>query len=159
MIVVSDTSPLNYLVLIDCVHILPQIFDEVWIPPAVFAELGRPEAPSPVRSWLGEPHDWLAIESPKTLLAALDLDAGEREAISLAVEVGASFVLLDDKKGRTAAQGLGLTVVGTLAVLEAAALRGLIPLRESIARLQQTNFRIAPYLVQEAIRRVENGGS
>lgn len=45
MIVVSDTSPLNYLIVTDCVSVLRDLYELVMIPPAVFAELNDPAAP------------------------------------------------------------------------------------------------------------------
>ena len=56
----------------------------------------------------------------------LELDAGEAEAIALAVESNANLILLDERLGRRAAHRLGLTVVGTLGVLIAAKDRGLL---------------------------------
>jgi predicted nucleic acid-binding protein len=47
MIIVSDTSPINYLVLIREIELLPKLFGEVVIPQAVLDELkqeGTPEA-------------------------------------------------------------------------------------------------------------------
>ncbi len=52
MIVVADTTPVNYLVLIDAADLLPRLFGQVRIPPAVFAELQDPETPDPVRAWV-----------------------------------------------------------------------------------------------------------
>jgi predicted nucleic acid-binding protein len=43
MIVVADTSPLNYLVLIDEIDLLPAIFGKVLLPQAVFLELQHPK--------------------------------------------------------------------------------------------------------------------
>jgi predicted nucleic acid-binding protein len=51
MIVVSDTSPLNYLILIERVNVLPILFNRVVAPPAVVAELCHPEAPKVVADW------------------------------------------------------------------------------------------------------------
>ena len=55
MIVVSDTSPLNYLVLIERVHVLPTLFGRVVAPVAVIAELGHPATPTVVRAWAADP--------------------------------------------------------------------------------------------------------
>jgi len=49
MIVVADTSPMNYLVLVRCDHVLPERFGRVLAPPAVIAELRHPNAPKAVR--------------------------------------------------------------------------------------------------------------
>jgi predicted nucleic acid-binding protein len=49
MIVVSDTSPIHYLLLIDRIHLLPDLFGRVVIPPAVARELAHPSAPAEVK--------------------------------------------------------------------------------------------------------------
>lgn len=153
MIVVSDTSPLNYLVLIEAEHLLPRLFGDVFVPPAVVAELSRPETPEIVRKWVENGTPWLQIQSPATLMDGLELDPGETEAISLSVELRADSLLIDDRKGRNAAAKLGLTTVGTLTLLEQAAAQGLISLPEAIAKLQSTNFRISHDILQAALDR------
>jgi hypothetical protein len=55
MIVIADTTPLNYLVLIEQAEILPQLYNRVFIPPAVWEEFQRPETPSAVRAWIAHP--------------------------------------------------------------------------------------------------------
>ena len=69
MVIVADTSPINYLVLIDHIGILPRLYTRVLIPPAVFDELTHPAAPSPVREWTERHPIWLEVISPKTTVA------------------------------------------------------------------------------------------
>jgi len=72
VIVVSDTSPLNYLVLIEQVQVLPVLFGRVVVPPAVMAELQHAGTPAVVRAWAASPPPWLEIRPPastKPLLA------------------------------------------------------------------------------------------
>lgn len=153
MIVVSDASPLNYLVLIGSDHVLPELFGEVVIPPTVHAELLRAETPLIVRKWLADPPAWLHVQAPTTLREGLDLDAGETEAISLSLEMSADAFLIDDRKGRLAASRHGLVTIGTISVLEIAAQRGLLSLPDAFDRLRQTNFRVASQLLDDALRR------
>jgi len=78
MIVISDTSPINYLVLIGHVHILPQLFERIIVPPAVFTEINSPQAPTEVRNWLATTPDWLEVQTSGTVDPALiHLDPGE----------------------------------------------------------------------------------
>lgn len=86
MIVVSDTSPLNYLVLIDTVEILPRIFKCLAVPPAVIEELTHPGSPVVVRSWANAPPNWLMIQEPMEVVRIPGLGLGESAAISLAEE-------------------------------------------------------------------------
>ena len=58
-VIVSDTTPLNYLVLIEAIDLLPGIYRRVLIPPAVWVELAQPRTPEPVLKWLPDPpHGW-----------------------------------------------------------------------------------------------------
>jgi predicted nucleic acid-binding protein len=133
MLVIADTSPLHYLVLIEHTAILPTLFDHVLVPPAVAEELQRPRTPAAVRAWMEFPPAWLAIRSPRESIVstALRLGAGEREALSLAQELHADLVLLDDLEARVEAERCGLAVMGTLRVLELAAERGLLDFPDS----------------------------
>jgi predicted nucleic acid-binding protein len=146
MIVVADTTPLNYLVLIDEIRLLPGLFDKVLIPRAVFAELQHPEASIKIRQWLAEAPIWLEVCQVALPASTLPtpLDAGEREAIQLALERGIETILIDEIAGRKAAEGLGLEARGTLGILEYGARLGLTSFRPALHKLEQTNFRISP---------------
>jgi predicted nucleic acid-binding protein len=149
MIVVSDTSPLNYLILTGYVHLLEALYGRVVIPRAVWDELRQPGAPAPVRQWVEALPAWVEVREASAPDASLHLDPGEREAITLALELRADLVLLDERRGRREAAGRGLAVTGTLGVLDAAARRGLIELPEALTRLRQTSFRARPSLLRE----------
>lgn len=153
MIVVSDTSPLNYLVLIRQVELLPVLFGRIVAPPAVIGEMQHPGAPSLVRAWASAPPSWLEIVLPEKIDATLSLGAGEIEAISVARELKAELLLVDERKATTIAQRLGLQVVGTLNVLALAAERGLIDLCSAIGELRKTTFREPTKLVEELLKR------
>ena len=142
-VVVADTGPLHYLVLIGQVEILSTLFSSVSVPIVVHDELGHSEAPAAVRTWINAPPSWLSIvqtlpPGPDALLAALD--DGERAAITLATHLGAELVLMDDRAGVAAARALGLAVTGTLGLLDRAAQRGMIDLGAAFALLRATNF-------------------
>ena len=83
-LVVADTSPLNYLVLIGQVEILPALFEKVFVPQIVRNELRHDEAPERVRRWIGEPPSWLEIAAEEHVGDDPDLrhlDDGEPAAI------------------------------------------------------------------------------
>ena len=63
MTVIADSSILNYLILIDAVQVLPQIFREVLIPEAVCSELQKPRTPSKVTTWISERPEWLRVHT------------------------------------------------------------------------------------------------
>jgi predicted nucleic acid-binding protein len=152
-VVVSDTSPLHYLILCGAETALPRLFSQVVIPPTVFRELQQPNTPPLVRQWVRSLPPWAAVQAPKTLDLALDVDAGELEAICLAREIKAAAVLMDDRAGRSAAIHCGIAVIGTVGLLEQAAVRGFLELPQAMERLRQTNARLDPDLIDAAIAR------
>lgn len=159
-VIVSDATPLNYLVEIGAVDVLHQLYGRVIIPPAVREELNHAKTPKAVREWLSKSPAWLEVVAPSIIppAALTELDAGEMEAITLALQSGADLLLIDERDGTAAARRLGLTTTGTLGVLDLAARRGLIDLRVMFARLQETTFRaptklMAKLLEQEAERK------
>lgn len=153
MIVVSDTSPLNYLVLIQLDRVLPALFCRVLVPPAVLAELSHPASPPTILSWVHSLPSWIEVRSPARLDTRLQLGPGETEALSLALELQADVVLVDERKGFIAASNLGLFATGTIGVLEAAAERDLIKLNDAIDALRNTSFRATEQLLDEALAR------
>jgi len=87
MIVVADSGPLHYLILLDQTELLPRFYGQVIVPEAVLGELTSGKAPQPVKEWLSRPPSWLrvqAVPSSQLELVTDDLDLGEREAIVLA---------------------------------------------------------------------------
>ncbi|MGI8772117.1 MAG: hypothetical protein ACR2JE_11855 [Acidobacteriaceae bacterium] len=102
MIVVADTSPLNYLIRLRQLEILRDLFGRVIAPNAVISELLHSSAPAEVRAWATHPPAWLVVCSPQHIDPTLgsELGPGEREAISLAMEHRADVLLIDDRAGR-----------------------------------------------------------
>src|SRR5260370_9934440 len=95
--VVADTGPLNYLILIEAVDLLPRLFSPILIPAGVRDELSHPKAPTPVCSWIGHPPAWLNIVNlesfPATVPSALHL--GELQALALEVQQQTAIVIDD----------------------------------------------------------------
>ena len=152
MTVVSNTSPLNYLVLIELQQLLPALFNRVLVPEAVLRELRSPAAPAQVGEWLDTTPDWLESRVAADIPSELrQLGPGEREAIVLAESVEDGLVLLDERKARGMARQRGLAVAGTLAVLDLAAARGLVDLADAFERLAKTNFRGSPRLLRSLL--------
>ncbi|HEY6270454.1 MAG TPA: hypothetical protein VIX19_00495 [Terriglobales bacterium] len=156
MIVIADTSPLNYLVLIGEVEILQRLYGRVIIPDAVWRELQHPETPPAVAEWVAHRPPWLEVQqtasSPDAALRLLA--AGEREAILLAQEHRAdALLLMDEGKGRREASQRNLRITGTLGVLNDAASRGWVDLPLTFERLRRTTFRASPSLLQSFLDR------
>jgi predicted nucleic acid-binding protein len=153
-IVVSDASPLHYLILVGAVDCLPRLFSQVIIPSAVAAELSHPNTPPQVSRWAGQTPSWLKIIRPQVVDRTLNLDAGETEAISLALELGVDSIIIDERKGRLAAAERGLLLIGTIALLERFAREGWVDFDQAIAQLRAAKFRLNERLVTEAKKRL-----
>src|SRR6201993_3213291 len=163
--IVADPSPLNSLVLTKAADILPSLYRRVLIPPAVSAELAHANTPTAVRAWISQPPQWLEVVGLKQPvdLALAHLDAGEREAISLASELQAILLLMDERDGVIIGRHRGLKGVGTVAALDIAAGHGLIVLQSMYDRLRATTFRspfrlMTSMLEQDAERKKRREG-
>ncbi len=130
MIVVSDSSPLINLSAIGRLELLPALFGTVLVPPIVWDEITGPLG-------LGKPGEielkkaeWVEVrpcaDHHLFNLLRKRLDPGEAEAIALAVELNASTLLIDERRGRTAAQQEMLSTTGILGVLIEAKRAGLL---------------------------------
>jgi predicted nucleic acid-binding protein len=102
-----------------------------------------------VRAWIEDLPEWVKVltapESDDPILGKLD--PGERAAIALGLSLKADLTLIDERKGTAAALTKGFEVTGTLGVLDLAATRGLVNLRDALDRLTRTNFRYRPELI------------
>jgi predicted nucleic acid-binding protein len=157
MIVVSDAGPLHYLVLIGQVELLPRLYEKVVVPATVVAELQHLRTPVIIRAWIKTAPAWLDIRNTNVDSTGGPLGAGELAAISLAEQLHADLVLMDDLDGRIEAERRSLKVIGTLGVLRDAALQQLIDLPQVLDQLRQTNFFISPAVLQSllALRKPE----
>ena len=147
--VVADASPLIAFAQIGQLPLLQALFTRLLVPPSVAQEI----APSvPRQSWIVERR--LAQPIPPLILEAR-LGTGETEAISLALELHADQLVVDEKAGRHLATDLGLNVIGTLGILLAAKGKSLIPaVRPQIEALLENNFWIRPELVERTLAQV-----
>jgi predicted nucleic acid-binding protein len=159
MPIVCDTSVLSYLILIDEVEVLPALYGEVLIPEEVAAELRHPQGPKALRTWMEALPGWLQVEASNHRLGSdvedvlRTLDPGERAAIRLAADMDASLIVMDEKAGRRIAQQLGLSVTGTIGILDLAASEGWIDVVRVIEQLKDTSFRAAPALYRWLLER------
>ncbi len=153
MIVVSDASPINYLIEIGHIDVLPLLFQRIIIPRTVAEELTAERAPQRNKQWLANAGEHFQIVAACHFDPSLDLDPGETEAICLAEELHSDALLIDEVEGRKVATRRGIQVFGTVGVLEFAAYRGHISLDETLEKLSQTRFFLAEKLRSEALER------
>ena len=155
--VVSNTSPLRYLVVIGEHALLAQLFSKILIPNAVFQELTNERTPETVRQVMQSSPPWIEVHRVGEMRdPTLDhLDVGEQEAILLTKHVQADLLLMDEKKGRFTALERGIKVAGTLGILELAARQYPIDLPHILHKLLQTNFKVSPSLIEAFLKRHE----
>ena len=154
MIVVSDISPICYLLLINQIDILQALYNSIVIPQTVADELRASESPLVVKRWIAQPPDWLEIQSIKIPqeFELGKLDPGEREAILLAEKLKANLVILDDKAARQIATERGLNIIGLLGILKDAAQFDLLDLKITFEQLQAVGFWVSPSLLERLLK-------
>jgi predicted nucleic acid-binding protein len=161
MLVVCDTSPLSNLAIIGWLELLREQFEVVRMPSRVAAELAalrhmtaRLALADAVRnSWLIEMP--LPESAPNSSILS-GLDAGETQALRLAMAIAADVVLIDEKEGRRCATLLGLRAIGVLGVLIRARRRGrILSLAGEIEKLRaEAGFFLDPKLEMQVLAAV-----
>jgi predicted nucleic acid-binding protein len=153
MTIISDTTPLRYLIEIEKAYILESLFGRVIIPQAVLNDLQRPKNPQPVKEWIVNHPAWLEVRQANLSLYTSQkrIGAGEREAFALALELKADAVLLDDKGAMVEAKRLSLVTIRTFDILERAAKENLLDLPETIDLIKRTSFRLPPAKIIDEI--------
>lgn len=159
MKIVSNSSILISLSSINRLYLLKEKFDEIYIPEAVWeevVEMGKGETGSKeVRS-----ADWIIKEkvTDENLVSALNenLDLGESEAISLAIQLNSNIILLDEKEARVMAAKYKLKPLGTVGVLIWARKKNIIKnLKLELDKLiREGGFRIASEIYEKALAEV-----
>ncbi|MDA1183060.1 MAG: DUF3368 domain-containing protein [Acidobacteria bacterium] len=150
MIVVADSGPLHYLILLEHVDLLRRFYGQVVVPEAVASELSNAATPGVVREWIAAPPSWIDVRAiaPEDMAAITDdLDLGERAAIALAETLRADLLHIDEAAGRAEAKRRHLRVTGTLGVLRSGAEKGLVNVPDLLERLKSTSFYLDETLV------------
>jgi predicted nucleic acid-binding protein len=157
MIVVADTSPLNYIVRLGYEDLLWEMYSRVLVPQAVLVEMQHLDAPTDVRLWACSPPPWLETVPVRQVDSSLpiELGAGEREAISLALEVHADVLLIDERAGRREAEARHIPVAGTMAVLLQVSQHGGFSFPDAIKQLRKYGFRCSRPLEAFMLARYE----
>jgi predicted nucleic acid-binding protein len=129
VIVVSDASPFISLAMTGHLELLKHLYQQVFIPDAVYQELTGNDVERPGAVEV-QTLEWIIVQPVQNamVMRALqgELDRGEAAAIALAVERQADMVLIDERRARAVATRLGLNVVGVLGVLVEAKHKALI---------------------------------
>ncbi len=157
MIIVSDSSPLIALSDLDKLDLLQKLYGHIVIPEAVWAETVIAGREKPGRAALFQA-SWIshvAVKDQSLVNYFLqELDLGESEAIALAVELDADFLLIDERLGREVAVRFGITPTGIIGILLAAKAEGLVDaIKPDLDRLRsELNFWLSDSLYLHALR-------
>jgi len=162
VIVIADANPIIFLSTLGKLDLLRKLYDRVLIPRAVYGEVVVQGEGQPGSRELKQA-DWIeVVEVPEdhVLRGALleDLDAGESEAIVLAVEMHAGLIIMDERRGRRVAQNMGLVVRGTLGVLVEARRKRLVPaITPLLDQLLSEGFRASKTVIAALLAAVDEG--
>jgi uncharacterized protein len=153
LIVVSNSSPLIALSIVNLLDLLHALYGTIYIPEAVVIRgAGRPGATAVANTpWIVERKP--ANRQDVAQLIRGGLDQGESEAIVLASELSAGLLILDESSARTVARERGLPVTGTLGVLITAKIAGIVaPIKPLLGQLRAAGFYISPQIIAHALQ-------
>jgi predicted nucleic acid-binding protein len=151
VIVVADKTPLNYLIQMQMISLLRDLYGHIYLPNAVAEEVRHPAAPAAVKSWAANFPPWVTVVEAATTTEPdlLSLDRGEREAIVLLDQLRAELLLVDDKAARIVATRRGIRVTGTIGILRDAANGGLADFEEGLSKLLLLGYRVTSDIIAE----------
>jgi uncharacterized protein len=162
VIVISDTSAITNLAAIQYLQLLPQLYERVMIPEAVYRELAEIDPPVPGTLEV-QTAPWLEIRQVvnravvERLQIEVRLDPGESEAIALALELNADLLLIDERRGRAEANRMGVKITGLLGILVEAKQKNLIvavkPLMDAL--IATSDFRLSLALYDQILDMVD----
>lgn len=155
-IIVSDSTCIGYLIRVNCLNLLQIIYGEIIIPDAVFNEILKLEN-------LGYPltefknADWIKVNTANNFSNVKEymhiLDKGELEAISIAIELKADLLIIDEKNGRTVATIIGFNITGLVGILITAKNEGLIlSIKDMLDKVILLGCRISGKLYNIALK-------
>lgn len=145
MIVIADTSPLNYAVMIGIANALFGLYGQIVVPAAVHAELTSSGALAALRFWVQDQRDRISVrevnlpDDPELRC----LDPGEAQAIFLAQQTPHSLLIIDERDGSAEARRRGINITGLLGVIRDGAIRGYLDFEDAVTKLKGTDFRLS----------------
>jgi len=154
-IVVADTGPINYLILIGHIDVLPVLFGKVILPSVVRDELTEPQAPLPVQNWIAAPPGWLEVRQATSLndVSLASLDDGEKAAITLAIEFHRRHAQNGERSRHS--ESFTASYFHTAAVVHEKQIN-LLNLTDALDRLKQTSFHYSQEIIDQFL--AEQGG-
>ncbi|MCG6154085.1 DUF3368 domain-containing protein [Leptospira bandrabouensis] len=153
MIIIADSSPLISLAIINKLHLLNKIFQEIIVPFSVYEEIAQTDKKFSIilQEWT-KPFIKKCNNIEAFKAYRLSLGKGESEAIVLSKEFKNSILLLDDKKARKVAKLENQKIIGTIGILISAKDKGLIPeIKSSLMLLEEHDIHLSKALIEKAL--------
>jgi predicted nucleic acid-binding protein len=158
--VVVNATPIIALALVGRLNLLQQLYGEVVVPPAVRDEV-LAGGQGAVGSAQMRQATWIrtvTLQDPQRADLLSDLDRGEAEVLSLAQELGADLVIMDERLARRHAKRVGLRLTGTLGVLLKAKSLGFVPtIAPLIDQLREGGIHLSDAVVAETLELAGEG--
>ena len=158
--VIVNSTPLIILSNIGHLHILKNLYQQIFIPSAVFSEVTAKN--DSACQQIFQNTDWIKVLQCKNFDSKKyppKLHSGEVEVFILAQDLNADLVILDDNAAKKTAKCLGLTVTGTLGVLIKAKREGFInSLQASINLMLEKGFYLTDAVIKMALSAVDELG-
>lgn len=157
MVVISDTTAITNLYQVKLLLIMKELYGQVIVPQGVYEELSKLSSQKRVI----DQSEWISIQKVEneSFLKELlkELDQGEAEAITLAIETKSDLLVIDEQKGRSVARRYGLRIIGVLGILINAKKRGIIsrvkPYMDELR--EKAGFHVSEKLYKEILKRVD----
>lgn len=153
--VISNNGPLVGLWGLNLLSLLRDLYTEVWIPREVEEEFFKKHPVTRREALKNAP--WIKtvdLTDPQSTAIYTGLDDGEAEVFALADEHDACLVLLDEKRGRREAKEIGLTVKGTVGILQKAKDKGLIDaIKPLLIALRNNGMHLSDSLIDKVLQR------
>jgi uncharacterized protein len=153
MLIVADSSALIALATCDGLHVILQVYDDIKVPEAVYAEIVAPEKPQSdaLGAFLSE--RVMKVDTTRWVLAAGGLGRGEIEAMALYKELSADVLLIDDHRARVIAEHNQINCIGALGLLLVAKRNGMIgEITPYIQKLRQSSIYYGDALLDRVLK-------
>ena len=148
--IIGDSSALIALAVMDCLPLLEKIFDEVYVPQAVYDEIvikNKPQS-AKLKKYLTE-----KIKKAEPVIKKIGLGKGELEAIALYKQMNADFLLIDDKRARDFASLNSVHIIGSLGVLLLAYEKGIVSTIEpQLQKLKVSDVYVSENLIEKVLK-------
>jgi predicted nucleic acid-binding protein len=153
MLIIADSSALIALATCDALDVLLQLYDDIKIPDAVYAETVAPEKPQSDALGLFLSGRVIKVDTTQWVLAAGGLGRGELEAMALYKQLSADALLIDDHRARVIAEHNQINCIGALGLLLVAKHRGILEqLTPYVEKLRHSSIYYGDNLLNKVIK-------